>query len=449
MITIKIPDNFLAERTYIVEILFGEFLGLEFNINYAGNEHYEILLQNNNSLTIKNDFFSKFDNDSLDYLDQKNIPKNIEYSRNRFSLEDDIPVIYGNDFMEVSENKIECGIDIFASSFFMLTRWEEYVNKSRDLHDRFPSIESIAVQNKFLDRPVVNEYVEMLWNMLDYLGCVQNRKEYIFQPFLTHDVDWIQLFKNWKHFFRLLGGDITVRKDISSALKRLIQYFQVKTGVIRDPYDTFNWLLDMSENAGLKSHFYFMSGGVTAFDNNYHIKDDKTLEIIKTIKNRGHVIGFHASYSTCNDKNQWKKEKDLLEKATAYEISEGRQHYLNFQVPYTWQIWEDNGMAIDSTLCYADQEGYRCGTCYEYSVFNILTRKRLKLKEYPLIIMDTSLVYYQESGPDEVLKKIRGLIDKTKKFKGRFVLLWHNSFFNVGNVKINQDIYLKILNMLK
>ena len=57
MITIKLPDNFIPERTYIVEILFGEFLGLEFNINYAQCEHYEILLENKNNITIKDKFF--------------------------------------------------------------------------------------------------------------------------------------------------------------------------------------------------------------------------------------------------------------------------------------------------------------------------------------------------------------------------------------------------------
>ena len=78
---------------------------------------------------------------------------------------------------------IECGIDIFASSFFMLTRWEEYVNKIRDMHNRFPAYASLACKNNFLDRPIVNEYVEMLWNMLKFLGCKQEKKKRISTSF--------------------------------------------------------------------------------------------------------------------------------------------------------------------------------------------------------------------------------------------------------------------------
>ncbi len=86
------------------------------------------------------------------------------FSKNDFIVEKDIPIIYGTDKLEITEqnqNIITCGIDIFASSFFMLTRWEEYVNKNRDRHNRFPAIESLAFKNDFLSRPVVNEYVEM------------------------------------------------------------------------------------------------------------------------------------------------------------------------------------------------------------------------------------------------------------------------------------------------
>ena len=95
------------------------------------------------------------------------VSSNIEFVKNKFIPEEDIPVIYGNAKLNIENSKlITCGIDIFASSFFMLTRWEEYVNKSRDLHNRFPGNESLALKFNFLNRPIVNEYVVMLKNMM-------------------------------------------------------------------------------------------------------------------------------------------------------------------------------------------------------------------------------------------------------------------------------------------
>jgi len=144
VIKINIPNNFLPERKYILDILFNEFLGLKFKINVKYvSKNYEIVLENGKKLIIKDLFFSNFE-DGLNYLDKKNIPEKIKFFKNQFIVEKNFPVIYGDDEFKIKEDEIICGIDIFASSFFMLTRWEEYANKTRDLHNRFPATASLA-----------------------------------------------------------------------------------------------------------------------------------------------------------------------------------------------------------------------------------------------------------------------------------------------------------------
>jgi len=102
-------------------------------------------------------------------------------------------------------------------------------------------------------------------------------------------------------------------------------------------------------------------------------------------------------------------------------------------------------MQIDSTCSYADKEGFRCGTVDKYSVFNILTRKKLKLKEMPLVVMEVSMIGYQNMSPDDIEEKIVKLINRVKKYNGNFVLLWHNSNFNTEIYKKYQSIYKKVL----
>jgi len=439
MISINIPNSFLPERKYIIDILFNEFLGLKFKINVKYvSKNYEIVLENGKKLIIEDLFFSNFE-DGLGYLDIKNVPEKIKFLKNKFIVEKDIPVIYGNDKFKVKENEIVCGIDIFASSFFMLTRWEEYANKTRDLHNRFPATVSLAYKYDFLNRPIVNEYVEMLWNVLKYLGCNQRRKERKYKLVLTHDVDNVFKWRNFGLFVRNVAGDIIKRKNASLALQNIRQYFG------NNPYDMFDYLMDLSEKRGIKSHFFFMSGGTSKFDNNYSINQTFVKKIREKIKSRGHLIGFHPSYNAYNDQKQWEEEYSRLSTETSQKVKIGRQHFLRFEVPTTWQIWEDNNMKWDSTLSYADKEGFRCGTCYEYMVFNILNRKKLKLKEMPLEVMEGSLVNYQNLPPEKVEKKITKLIDRVKKYNGSFVLLWHNSSFNTECWKKYQSIYEEII----
>ena len=111
----------------------------------------------------------------------------------------------------------------------------------------------------------------------------------------------------------------------------------------------------------------------------------------------------------------------------------------------TWQIWEDNALDCDSTLGFAEKEGFRCGTCCEYSVFNILTRKKLGLKERPLIVMESTFIDYQDISPEVVEAKIKSLVDTVKKYRGYFVLLWHNSRINSPSGNKYWKVYKKIL----
>jgi len=410
---IKIPNNNIQERSYIIDVLFNEFLGLEYTLE-IGSKDYEIVLANQKKLIIKDTFFNKYSKD-LEYLKLENIPKSIKE------------------------------LDIFSASFFMLTRWEEYVNKNRDNHNRFPATESLAYREGFLDRPIVNEMLEELKTKFLELDSSFVFKKREFELVLTHDVDNVRFWKSKKQLIRLVVGDILKRKDISLAIDRIREYYEVSKGYIKDPYDTFDWLMEQSERIGVQSRFYFMSGGVTQYDNRYDIKQQK--QLIEKIKSRGHIIGTHPSYNAYNDFEQFKKEKELLEKVCECKIDEGREHYLRFEVPTTWQIWEDNGMSVDSTCGYADKEGFRCGTGDEFSVFNILTRKKLRLKERPLIFMDDNHYSYNNISMDRSHKKIKNLVQNAKTYNIKITLLFHNSIF-IDNKKIDfTRLYEKLLEL--
>jgi hypothetical protein len=441
---IIIPNNNLHERRYIIDILFSEFLGLKFEVLVDNEQNnWTIQLKNGKQLIIKDHFFNHHLND-LEYLDIKNIPSSIELSKNDFIVEKDIPVIYGSSTFNLQPSTLECGIDIFASSFFMLTRWEEYINKTRDQHERFSAYESLAYKFNFLDRPIVNEYVEMLWNMLTHLGIEQNRKKRKYQLIPTHDVDFPLRYFSTKKVVKEIARDLVKNKKYKEAMAKVNEYISINLGFKKDPYDTFDYMIDIEEKAGLKSYFFFMGEGTSPmYDDNYDMSAPYIKTLIKKIKNSGHKIGIHPSYLTYNDAKQMKKEKEIIEQAANQKIKYGRQHYLRFEVPTTWQNWEDNGMEWDSTLSYADKEGFRCGVCYEYSVFNILTRKKLRLKEKPLIMMEGSFVTYQpDITSDEMIEKIIKLIEKVKKYQGEFVFLWHNSCFLK---KLHKNIYEKIV----
>lgn len=441
-IKILCPKDFTPEKTYIIDVIFGEFLGLNYNLEFtADTEHYRIEI-NNSVILIEDHFFSRI-TEREGYLHLKYIPKDIQQYSNREFDAENLPVFYGNPHAEVEGNTILFQMDIFACCFFMLTRWEEYVLKDRDAHDRFPVQHSLAFKHGFLDRPVVNEYVEMLRKALLILDPALSFKKWEFECVPTHDIDHIRKWGSLADIRKKLAHDFITLKRPLVGLKNIADMLLSVSRIKKDPYDTIKYIADLSVQNNLTSHFYFLCGGTSSHDNNYNI--EKARPVFEYLKSKNQIIGLHPSYSSYNNPEQWHFEKSQLERLTNKTVTEGRQHYLRFEVPGTWEMWNNEGMSMDSTVGYADLPGFRCGTCYPFSVFNFITRKQLNLKENPLILMETTLISYMKLSPKKANETAKKLYFTVKKYNGNFTFLWHNSAMHTVEDKPYLYIYENII----
>jgi hypothetical protein len=307
----------------------------------------------------------------------------------------------------------------------MLTRWEEYISGVKDDHGRFPSSASLAVKNKFLHRPIVNEYAELLWKLLLHLGYKGERKKKEFRILPTHDIDQYYYwdYKRKKVLLKNLSGDLFLRKSSDLYKKRLVSFLRTMLGAA-DPCDTFEFLMDKAEKLGSMARFYFIAGGDTVYEKNYSVFSEKVRKKIERIIKRGHVIGIHPSYNSYNNQKQLNKELYALSEISGGQIKEGRNHYLRFEIPSTWNLLQQAGLCVDSSMYYSELPGFRCGICNEFPVFDILKRKKLDLIERPMIVMDTT---FKEEKPEVIYSEIIKLKETVRKYSGDFVFLWHNS----------------------
>ena len=120
------------------------------------------------------------------------------------------------------------------------------------------------------------------------------------------------------------------------------------------------------------------------------------------------------------------REKNKLEQDINGIVTEGRQHALRFEVPGTWNIWNDNGMKTDSTLGFSALEGFRCGTGNRFKVFDVKKRRTLELQELSLIVMDTTLHVNRRLGTEQSMEIVRSYIDLGRKYNMPVTLLFHN-----------------------
>ncbi len=434
MLTIRTTPHFQPEKTYIFQVLLGELLGLSWQIEWADVQHYEIGLPNGATLVVEDHFWA---NVPADYLQPHFIPATALTLPHPLLPDEWLTCIYGRPEIAQTSGSIVSGFDVFASAFFMLTRWEEYALPDRDAHGRFPATKALAVRAGFLDRPVVNEYAALLALLLTRLGVTLPVPQRHFQLILTCDVDHPRKWWSLVDRLKTLGGSIFKRKNLREML------FWVQNDLLqrRDPYDVFDNMMDAAEQAHTIFHFNFLSRRPVASDCYYPLAHPFIQKLLQKIAARRHVIGFHPSYEAYEDAPIFIAELAALRTCTAAPVVSGRQHYLRFAAPYTWQRWEDAGMEWDSTLGYAEAEGFRCGVCCSFPVFNFLTRTTLRLRERPLIAMDVTLAQYRGYTPQQAIGVLQKLRAEVVKHRGEFVLLWHNSSLNDYHWAVWKTVY--------
>jgi hypothetical protein len=438
------PLGRASERRYAAEVLLGEFLGLEYTLEEQDRRDVELTMAGSSdgrSLLIADVLFAL--EDSL-WLTPGSLPatpleswelqgSGIEATPAAATL----PVLYGRrlsggSFVEASETGVQLGVDVFGSAFFMLTRYEELVAGRRDRHERFPADAALAVREHLLERPIVNEYLQLLWWALQRLWPRLERRPRSFRQLPSHDVDApLCPSRGLRVLARRAGGDLVRRRDPGLAARRLRASLASRQPD-RDVCNTFDFIMEHSERLGLRSAFHFMAGSSDPrFDAGYSLDDPWLRKLLRRIHERGHEIGFHPSYGTYRDAERTAAELERLraiceQEAILQPTWGSRQHYLRFETPTTWRHLDAAGLAYDSTLTFPERPGFRCGVCFEYPVYDLERRRRLVLRERPLIVMEVSLLQYQSLEFDDALARIVELKRACRRFDGDFTLLWHN-----------------------
>jgi hypothetical protein len=446
-LVIQVPPGYEPERRYIADVV-ADWLGLDYRIATEERRDVRITLlgePDDRCVTLPDGLFAT-QRDA--WLTPPSLPTSPLPRRPVGAIAadapaagQDLPVLYGgageDPLLRAGAAAARVDLDVFGSCFYCLSRYEEYVVQTRDAYGRFPAEASLAQRERFLGLPVVDAYVEVLWGALQSLWPRLQRRARSYAVALTHDVDdpIASLGRTPAQLVRQLGADALVRRDPALMARRARSWLGLARGDYRhDPYNTFDFLLDVSERNGLRSAFYFLAaeGTVGPDDPPYTLDHPWIDSLLRKIHSRGHEIGYHAGFHTYRDPELTRQEFDRLRAAAArngilQSAWGGRQHYLRWENPSTWSNWETAGLDYDTTLSYADRIGFRTGTCHEYGVFDLLERRPLRLRERPFQVMDRSLFEYMRLPADAAMDAVVGVATECRRYGGTLGILWHNN----------------------
>jgi hypothetical protein len=438
-LTVRIPPSYAAEREYVVRVLFEEFLGLRADVVVADVSATVITVAGGDRQLVLGDGLFSTAPDA--WLSERSLPPtplaSFELGGTPFAAhpERSLPVLYGAPSWRHDDTTLELGVDVLGGAFYLLTRYEEVVLADRDEHERFPASANVMVREGLVRRPLVNEYLELLWLALgtQWPSLPRRRSAYSLVP--SHDVDWpLAAERTFGRVARRAAGDVVRSRDSAAAARRFAGYAMRLAGRHdADVNNTFDAIMDASELNGLRSAFYFIAGRRAGhIDGDYSLDDPWIRSLLRRIHRRGHEIGLHASYTTPVDPDQTRTERDTLlrvldEEGIVQERLGSRQHFLRWSNPQTWRNCEEAGIDYDTTLGFSDEIGFRAGTCLEYPVFDLRRRLQLRLRELPLIVMEGAVLDRLGLDSEGASQAIAELRRTCERYGGTFTLLWHNS----------------------
>ena len=396
-----------SRHKYIFKLFFNEIYQIKFQITEREDEFkaFDAAKLNYSNTSFEDEIFIE----SIGLLNEKGINQ----QDINVSPQNNIPAFFQ------SQSDSSMGFDVFSASFYLVSRYEEYLPSVKDIHQRFQAENSLAYKHDFLQKPLINIWANSLMQKIKQkhpdLEVISPTYNYI----STIDIDNAFYYLE-KGFVRSLAGFFASLFNFD--FNGIQQRFAVLSGKKKDPYDTYDTQLKLQKEYNLKVIYFILLADYGLNDKNISFTKRKFQLLIKRLADYA-SIGIHPSYGSNTNFAKLPKEIKRLEGITKREVTKSRQHFLKLTIPETYNQLVDLGIRDDYTMGFASAIGFRASICSAYTFYNLDTETILPIKIHPFAVMDATLFYYLKLSPEKSIAQISALIEEVKKC---------NSFLNYG-----------------
>jgi hypothetical protein len=315
--------------------------------------------------------------------------------------------------------------DIFAASFYLISRYEEYLPHELDEYGRYAHTNSLAYKEGFLHLPLVNLWMKIVNGILEKKFPYSKFKIHRatrgtkFKITPTYDIDIAYsylhqpLLKNIFGFYRdLLRGKFD----------QVAERANVYSGRKKDPFDVYDWLDGLHERYGLKPVYFFLLAekrkGVDK-NSNPHTKGMQDL-IQRHVK--------HPSWQSGDSDEVLKTEMRILSKVTGKNVERSRQHYLRMRLPITYRRLINEGIKEEYSMAYGTVNGFRASYALPFRWFDLEKGSITSLMVHSFCYMDSTAVFQQRETEEVALTELQHYFDIVKSVDGELITLFHNDF---------------------
>jgi hypothetical protein len=328
--------------------------------------------------------------------------------------------------------------DIFAASFYLLSRYEEYLPHPKDMYGRFAHENSLAFKENFLHLPLINIWLQNFRNALlskfpnlpaGRQGSKFPNSQFHFLP--TYDIDEAYSYKH-KEWWRSAGAAI---KDLlKGKLNKFNSRRQVLNNKADDPFDSYDWMDNLHQLYKPEPKYFFLVPDKTGkYDRNILPKETALQTLIKHHEDQ-YEIGVHPSWQSGDDPKLIKKEIQTIENITKLKVTSSRQHFIRFTLPETFRQLIDAGIKDDFSMGYGSINGFRASVASSFYWYDLKKEETTNLLLHPFCYMEANSFFEQKFTPQQALEEMRHYYKVVKEVDGILITIWHNTFLGTDEM---------------
>ncbi|SHI41933.1 hypothetical protein SAMN04488096_101526 [Mesonia phycicola] len=312
--------------------------------------------------------------------------------------------------------------DIFAASFYMLSRYEEYLPHVKDEYGRFPAKESLAYKKNFIEQPVVDiwayKFKLKLEERFDHLDLPS--RNYSTKNILS--VAEAYKYKK-KGIVRSIGASL--RNLINFNISTFIERIEVLLYLKNDPYDVYDSLIHFSKKENLNWHFMFQLSNYSIYSKNISYNKTKYQALIKSMGDYGKIgllPGFEALYKFKTlklEKNRWEA---IVNRPLEICLSD----FFDINLPDLYNNFDKLEIKEDFSMAFVDLPGFRAGTCSSFLFYDINFERISPLILHPPALNSCA---FENFSFFEIKKKLENIQKHVREVEGTLAVIFKNSDF--------------------